>query len=180
MNIRIEPTPPTPYGLGWFFVEGVNGNSEYTVSIKEVPEAHRVYVFRITGADRKRFSDLPKEGYVFIFVDKDYKLLFGEIRDNLSGCVGENVPLPITDVAIRFHGAIYSLPKPNRHHDVIRKIVEATDVRYVDAHDEDQGFLDESGKYLTRKQGLRVASLNNQMRPEHPIWHNELYSENLW
>lgn len=88
---------------------------------------------------------------------------------------------PITHVAVRFRGVVRSLPSPNRHHDVIRAIVEADpSVTYVDARDEDQGFLDASGRYLTRKQALVSARLNDQLRADRPIWHDELYSENLW
>ena len=87
---------------------------------------------------------------------------------------------PITHVAIRFNGKVYSLPKPNRHHDVIRHIVETEGVSHVDSHGEDQGFLDSSGRYLNRKQALVSAQVNDQMRAGRPVWHNELNSENLW
>lgn len=88
---------------------------------------------------------------------------------------------PITHVAIRFNGKVYSLPKPNRHHDVIRHIVEVNPgLTHVDAYDEDQGFLDESGRYLNRRQALMSAQLNNQLLEGRPILHNELFSENLW
>jgi hypothetical protein len=101
-----------------------------------------------------------------------------------AGCAeaGEIVlsyPL-ITHVAIRFRGTIYSLPKPNRHHDVIRKIVDDTGADTVDARDQDQGFLDASGRYLTRRQALRVAILNDQLREGVKVHHRELCSENLW
>lgn len=87
----------------------------------------------------------------------------------------------ITHVAIRFQGVVHSLPAPNRHHDVIRKIAETNpEIKYVDAHGEDQGFLDEDGFYLNRRQALVNAKFNNQMRSDRPIWHNELYSENVW
>ena len=85
---------------------------------------------------------------------------------------------PITHVAIQFQGKVYSLPKPNRHHDVIRYIVEQTGVDTVD-HTV-QGFLDASGKFLTRKQALIHAEVNGQLREDRPIWANQLFSENLW
>jgi hypothetical protein len=87
---------------------------------------------------------------------------------------------PITHVAIRFRGVIYSLPKPNRHHDVIRKIIEETGAESIDGDERDQGFLDESGRYLTRKQALISAEINKQLRDDRKILHGELYSENLW
>lgn len=86
----------------------------------------------------------------------------------------------ITHVAIRFGGVVYSLPSPCRHHDVIRHIVECQGVKYVDARDEDQGFLDDRGRYLTRKRALIVARQVGQLRPDRPILHGMLFSENVW
>jgi hypothetical protein len=86
--------------------------------------------------------------------------------------------LPITHVAVRFQEKVYSLPEPNRHHDVIILIAKETGVSYVDSKGEDQGFLDSSGRYLNRKQALLNARLHNQIKGT--IIHNELYSENLW
>jgi hypothetical protein len=87
---------------------------------------------------------------------------------------------PITHVAIRFQGKIFSLPRPNRHHDVIRKIVEELGVDCVDSYDSTQGFLDESGRFLTRKQAIINAHVNNQLLTDRQIYCNELCSENLW
>lgn len=86
----------------------------------------------------------------------------------------------ITHVAIRFQGVIYSLPAPNRHHHVIRHIVETTGAKSVDSREEDQGFLDESGRYLTRKQALYSARVNNQIKPGTVIRLNQLFSEDVW
>lgn len=86
----------------------------------------------------------------------------------------------ITHVAVRFRGTIYSLPAPNRHHHVIRKIVEETGVSYVDSHDEDQGFLDESGRYLTRKKALVSALLNDQVKDPANVRCKQLMSEDVW
>ncbi len=85
----------------------------------------------------------------------------------------------ITHVAIRFNGVIYSLPKPNRHHDVIRYIIELTGVETVNSHGEDQGFLDSAGKYWNRSEALIIAKNNGQLRKDRPIL-NKLFSENLW
>lgn len=87
----------------------------------------------------------------------------------------------ITHVAIRFEGVTYSLPAPNRHHDVIRHIAETTGAATVDAHGDDQGFLDESGRYLNRKQALISAELNDQLK-ENSLGEKlgELYSEDVW
>lgn len=86
----------------------------------------------------------------------------------------------ITHVAVRFRGQVWSLPAPNRHHDVIRHIVRRTGAYYVDAHGDDQGFLDSAGNYLTRSQAYRLAEAAGQLRADRPNWDYELYSENLW
>lgn len=86
----------------------------------------------------------------------------------------------ITHVAIRFGGTIYSLPAPNRHHNVIWKIVEETGVKTVDAYGEDQGFLNSMGKYFTRKEALDIAIANGQLKNPDVILHFQLYSEDLW
>ncbi len=86
----------------------------------------------------------------------------------------------ITHVAIRFQDQIYSLPAPNRHHNVIRLIVETTGVSHVDARDDDQGFLDSSGRYLRRAPALRIAREAGQLRTDREVIGNKLYSENVW
>jgi len=86
----------------------------------------------------------------------------------------------ITHVAIRYKGKIYSLPAPNRHHDVIRKIAEETGDKYIDALGDDQGFLDNTGRYLRRTPALNIAVKANQIKEGSEIIGNELYSENLW
>jgi hypothetical protein len=86
---------------------------------------------------------------------------------------------PITHVAIRFGGKIWSLPAPNRHHDVIRLIVQETGVDHVDANGDDQGFLDASGRYLRRKAALASARINGQIKRETAPGHG-LFSEDIW
>lgn len=85
----------------------------------------------------------------------------------------------ITHVAIRHGGKVWSLPAPNRHHHVLRLIVEATGVKYVDARDPDQGFLDSQGNYLDRVRALAVARAAGQLITYREV-HDRLYSENLW
>jgi hypothetical protein len=88
---------------------------------------------------------------------------------------------PITHVAIRFQGKVYSLPAPNRHHDVIRLIVETDPtVKTVNAYEDDQGFLDADGRYLNRRQALYNAQKNNQIKPGTTIKAGRLFSEDVW
>lgn len=86
----------------------------------------------------------------------------------------------ITHVAIRFDGVTYSLPKPNRHHHVIRHIVDTTDAKYVDARGDDEGFLDENGKYYNRKEALAHALEHKQVKNLNDIRCGKLFSEDVW
>lgn len=95
----------------------------------------------------------------------------------------------ITHVAIRFDGRIWSLPRPYRHHHIIWTIVRLSDefkeytkddFDSVDTHGKDQGFLDETGKYLTREEAYIVARDAGQLRPDREVYNERLYSENVW
>ena len=89
----------------------------------------------------------------------------------------------ITHVAVRFRGRTYSLPRPNRHHNVIKEIVDTTGATYVDSKGEDQGFLDSDGLYLTRQEAFMVAQASGQLRQSRlGAWSNSIYlfSEDLW
>lgn len=87
----------------------------------------------------------------------------------------------ITHVAIRFQGKIYSLPAPNRHHDVIRLIVEQTGVKTVDTREDDQGFLANGVEYCRRKPALRIALQCGQCAPDClGARLGKLYSEDVW
>lgn len=87
----------------------------------------------------------------------------------------------ITHVAIRFRDKVWSLPAPNRHNDVIRLIVAETGVSYVDARDDDQGFLVDGVDFCRRKPALRIAQQCGQLKPDTlgPRL-GKLYSEDVW
>lgn len=51
---------------------------------------------------------------------------------------------------------------------------------HLDASGEDQGFLDESGQYLTRKQALASALMNGQVKDPSAVRCGMLFSEDLW
>lgn len=85
-------------------------------------------------------------------------------------------PQQITHVAIKYANKVFSLPPPNRHHDVIRMIggISGPDV---------QGFLDANGVFLNRKQAFEVATQTGQIkRPDTPGTYQgpQLFSEDLW
>ena len=78
----------------------------------------------------------------------------------------------ITHVAIKTDdGKIYSLPKPKRHYNIFWENVTLTEQG-------EQGFLDENGNFLTRKQGAHYARSHKQI--EKLKWPSYLYSEDLW
>ncbi len=95
--------------------------------------------------------------------------------------IGEDTGRPrITHVAIRYKGKVWSLPEPNRHHNVIRLIADETGDKYIDAHGDNQGFVDADGRYLNRRQALVSALVNKQVLDENDIRGGQLYSEDLW
>lgn len=108
----------------------------------------------------------------------------------LSEFLAKEIPPPVTHVAIKFQGRIWSLPRPYRHHHVLRVIfwlvqefgeyTNETIKRDVGGGDS-QGFLDSTGAYLTRKQAMVVAMANGQItKPGHPTIADTLYSEDVW
>ena len=86
---------------------------------------------------------------------------------------------PITHVACSVAGVVWSLPKPYRHDSVLRLIGEMSPVKYNDADEHSQGFLDEDGRYLTRDQAWVNADLNGQIKNGRIIG-GCLTSEDLW
>lgn len=88
--------------------------------------------------------------------------------------------MPLTHVAIRFEDQIWSLPRPFRHHHIIRLIINMRpEVETVDGAPEDQGFLDSRGQYLNRRQALVNAELHGQLKDGKLIG-SVLTSEDLW
>lgn len=88
----------------------------------------------------------------------------------------------ITHVAIRFRDKVHSLPEPNRHADIVYVIIrEDVNVDYVDIdRDGEFGFLDETGRFLNRKQALVSADINDQIKDRSKVLIGQLYSEALW
>lgn len=85
----------------------------------------------------------------------------------------------ITGVAIKYDGVIYSLPAPNRHHNVIRHIREVTGdgIKGSDV----QGFITDEGEFLNRKAAMALASVNGQLNRRADGYQGpELFSEDLW
>lgn len=88
----------------------------------------------------------------------------------------------IVAVAIKTLTETYSLPKPNRHHNVL-KVMDNLYVEH-DYNTEIQGFLDSNGRFMNRKDAFILAESNGQLnRSNHPknsYNGNELFSEDIW
>lgn len=84
----------------------------------------------------------------------------------------------IVGVAIIFNGLQYTLDAPNRHHHIIRLISEKHGGMYG-YHKE--GFIDNTGAFLSRRMAFVLASANGQLK-RIPGGYNgtDLYSEDLW
>jgi len=125
----------------------------------------------ITG-DRlatKAASEAFRSNYGTVFAKKKV-----EQPDPLTEAL-EN-PQQITHVALKDGKKVYSLPAPNRHHDVIG-MIGGTHGQEV------QGFLDANGVFLNRKQAFVVAQMTGQLNRRPGPGHYqgpELFSEDLW
>lgn len=91
------------------------------------------------------------------------------VKDKLS---------PIVGVAIKYDGKIYSLPKPNRHHDVIMMIFQENGVGI--AGPDVQGFVDADGFFWNRRHALAIAHSFGQILDIKKIRADQLFSEDLW
>ena len=83
----------------------------------------------------------------------------------------------ITHVAIWRNDTIYALPKPNRHYNVFLLIDDQ------DYSMEIQGFLDDQGNFLGRREAYIYAKKISQIarNPDPKLYQgNELFSEDLW
>lgn len=85
----------------------------------------------------------------------------------------------IVGVAVVYNGTLYSLPAPNRHHNVFRVINNvAGGCGFTN-----EGFITTSGVFLNRKEAMQLAKENGQLnRRQGSQYYQgpELYSEDLW
>ena len=87
----------------------------------------------------------------------------------------------IIGVAVKYNESDFfvSLPEPNRHHHIIRMMVE-------EGFEEppiigEQGFVDTMHNFLTREESYDIAIENGQFnRRDKRITSKKLFSEDLW
>lgn len=84
----------------------------------------------------------------------------------------------ITTAAVKFKDKVYTLPRPARHHDIIKHICEEEKIDSIGENE--QGFLDDQGRFLRRKPAKLIAQMAGQILENDAPVLSELYSENLW
>lgn len=84
--------------------------------------------------------------------------------------------MTIERVAIVHNGIIYSLPRPNRHHDVIRLIHNETGAMNIRG---EQGFITSDSRFVAREPAKVIASAAGQLLSRASDL-PELFSEDLW
>ncbi|MCK5020902.1 MAG: hypothetical protein KAS32_28030, partial [Candidatus Peribacteraceae bacterium] len=83
----------------------------------------------------------------------------------------------IIGVAIKHGDMVIGLPKPNRHHHVIKYMVKGLGIT-PPVGCKSQGFYDAKGKYYGREEARQHTMNSGQC--ESPDHHRELFSEDLW
>lgn len=82
----------------------------------------------------------------------------------------------ITQVAIRYEGAVYSLPSPNRHHHILLRLAQRNLDRWPISGQ--QGFVTSTGRFVNRNEAFMIAEKAGQLIRRHK--EGELFSEDLW
>lgn len=87
----------------------------------------------------------------------------------------------IACAAILHKGQALALPRPARHHTIIRWLSGLVPEREwpVCGGGREQGFLTSAGRYVDRKEAFAVAVSAGQCRADAPR-SDELFSEDLW
>jgi hypothetical protein len=82
----------------------------------------------------------------------------------------------IVSVAMWIDGRVESLPKPNRHYDLIRKFPQPEH-----SHG-DQGFIDDKRGFVSRQVALAIVEREDQplRTGEFMAYGHGLFSEDLW
>lgn len=89
------------------------------------------------------------------------------------------MPEHILAAAIRLCcGVIVSLPKPARHHNIIRHLT-ATGCSMREIAESEQGFVTDAGRFVGREEALRIADAVGQIIDRRNC-HERLFSENVW
>ena len=93
--------------------------------------------------------------------------------------MNDNPILTIESAAIRdIDGKVWTLPRPARHHNIIKLMRESGYTGPVMGPDQ-QGFILSNGNFCRRKAALRVAEKAGQLKNGKTI-SSQLTTEDLW
>ena len=84
----------------------------------------------------------------------------------------------ITHVAIIYEGLVYMMPKPKRHHDVIKFICDTLQIDFIGENI--QGFGTDKNVFLDRIEAQKHALVCNQVLDVSKLRGQWLFSEDLW
>lgn len=101
---------------------------------------------------------------------------FTRAMTSRSAVLAMREDLRIVSAACRRGDLIFSLPPPNRHHHILRKMSEFMPGHIVQP--DDQGFLINTGEFVRRGAAMTIALMAEQVINPKPL--RELYSEDLW
>lgn len=94
----------------------------------------------------------------------------------------------IVAAALWYDGLIFSMPRPNRHHDIIHKLDNYVHIHF-DWNTVIQGFIDHNGVFYTREAAYQHCQLIGQplvrrlalLEAGKNVYNGEeLFSEDLW
>lgn len=82
----------------------------------------------------------------------------------------------IDRAAIKHAGMVHCVPRPGRHHDVIREMAKRG---FGPECMHNQGFVTDKGHFVDRIEGLEIAKSADQIVTKtYPDW--MLFSEDMW
>lgn len=81
----------------------------------------------------------------------------------------------INHVAIKQGDNLYIATKPCRHYHLIKLILKEENIEFVNG---EQGFVDEFGNFINRKDAAKIAIDSGQI--SELKWSPSLFSEDLW
>lgn len=85
----------------------------------------------------------------------------------------------IERAAVKIDDDVFSLPKPKRHHDVLRSIIDLESISDKSRHGATQGFLTSKGRFVDRSEGFQIAKAARQIKTKHGP-KDVLFSEDMW
>lgn len=92
--------------------------------------------------------------------------------------------IEIDSAAIKWEGVIYTLPRPNRHSDLLRHFAKMFPDRRPVFPGGEQGFLTNelTPRFVNRRDALLIARDAGQLRVRglEPSTSRELFTEDLW